>query len=90
LKKLNYNTNIKYKEIEQKYSKEIQFRNNVKDLFELCVDDLDDLYKKEKNNIKRKKLEENIFILSYLYDNCLNNGDVKYLKLENSKFIQKK
>jgi hypothetical protein len=90
LKKLNYNTNIKYKEIEQKYSKEIQFRNNVKDLFELCVDDLDDLYKKEKNDIKRKKLEENIFILSYLYDNCLNNGDIKYLKLENTKFIPKK
>ena len=90
LKKLNYYTSIKSKEIEQKYSKEIIFRNNVKDLFELCVDDLDDLYKKEKNDIKRKKLEENIFILSYLYDNCLNNGDIKYLKLENIKFIPKK
>ena len=90
LNQLNYYTNIKYRELEQKYSKEIKFKNNVKDLFELCVEDLDDSYKSEKNDIKRKNLEEKIFVMSYLYDNCLNNGEIKYLKREHSMFEPKK
>ena len=90
LDQLNYYTNIKYRELKEKYSKEIKFKNNIKDLFELCVEDLDDCYKKEKNDKKRKKLEGTIFVMSYLYDNCINNGEIKYLKRQHSMFDPKK
>ena len=90
LKELNYYTNIKYKEIEQLYTKEMNFQKKIKNLLQQCVEDLNDEYKNEQNIKSKKILEEKTFILSYLYDNCLNNGEMKSLKRQHSMFLPKK
>ena len=59
----------------------------LKCLIELCVEDLNDKYKNEKNTKIKKKLEEKIFILAYIFDNCLKNGEAKELKRQYSMFI---
>lgn len=90
LKELNYYANIKCNELEEIYTKEIKAQNGIKNLLQLCAEDLNTKNKEEKNIKKRKKLEEKIFILSYVYDNCLNIGENKNLKRNYSMFIPKK
>jgi hypothetical protein len=87
LKELNYYSNIKCKELEELCAKEKKYKNNLKSLIELCVEDLNDKYKNEKNTKIKKKLEEKIFILAYIFDNCLKNGETKELKRQYSMFI---
>ena len=87
LKELNYYSNIKCKELEELCAKEKKYKNNLKSLIELCVEDLNDKYKNEKNTKIKKKLEEKIFILAYIFDNCLKNGEAKELKRQYSMFI---
>ena len=90
LKELNYYATIKCNELEEICAKETKAQNNIKNLLQLCAEDLNTKNKEEKNKKKRKKLEEKIFILSYVYDNCLNNGEKKHLKRNYSMFIPKK
>ena len=87
LKELNYYARIKCKELEELCSKEKKNQDNMKNLLELCVEDLNNKYKKEKNDKVKKKLEEKIVILAYLFDNCLKNGEIKDLKRQYSMFI---
>jgi hypothetical protein len=35
------------------------------------------------------KIEQKLFIFSYIYDNCLKNGEIKELKRQYSMFQQK-
>ena len=67
--------------------KEKKHKNNLKNLIELCVEDLNNIYKKEKNEKIKNKIEEKIFIFAYIFDNCLKNGEVKELKRQYSMFI---
>ena len=91
LKELNYYAQLKNKEIEKSYSKEIEHQNNLKNLIQLCVEDLNNENKKNNNDNKNKNIyEEKIFILSYLYDNCINNGKNKELKNDYCMFVPKK
>ena len=90
LKELNYLTRIKCQEIEEKCAKEKKNQNNIKNLLQLCVEDLSNKYKYEQDIKKKKILEEKTFILSYLYDNCLKNGEIKELKRQHSMFLPKK
>ena len=106
LKELIFNIQKKYNEEFILYSKEIEIQNNIKNLINLCVEDLNMDYKEEKyiiikkqkekqktikyNNKKNKNninnIEKKLFIFSYIYDNCLNNGEVKELKRQYSMF----
>ena len=112
LKELIFNIQKKYNEEFILYSKEIEIQNNIKNLINLCVEDLNMAYKEEKyiiikkqkekqkpikdNNKKNKfknninNIEKKLFIFSYIYDNCLNNGEVKELKRQYSMFQIKK
>ena len=90
LKKLNYYANIKYKELQNLCAKEIKSQNNIRVLLELCVEDLNSENKAEKNEKFKENLENKIFILSYLYDNCINNGKNKELKNDYCMFVPKK
>ena len=87
LKELNYYAKIKCKELEELCAKEKKHKNNLKNLIELCVEDLNNIYKKEKNEKIKNKIEEKIFIFAYIFDNCLKNGEVKELKRQYSMFI---
>ena len=88
---MNYYAQLKNKEIEKSYSKEIEHQNNLKNLIQLCVEDLNNENKKNNNDNKNKNIyEEKIFILSYLYDNCINNGKNKELKNDYCMFVPKK
>jgi len=90
LKELNYYAKIKCKELEELCAKEKKHKNNLKNLIELCVEDLNNIYKKEKNEKIKNKIEEKIFIFAYIFDNCLINGEVKELKRQYSMFIRPK
>ena len=44
----------------------------------------------KKGNISQlKEIERKLFIFSYIYDNCLNNGEIKELKSQYSMFLPK-
>ena len=90
LKKLNYYARIKCNELEEICTKEMKYQNNIKNLLQLCAEDLNVELREEKTEKKRKNLEEKLFILSYVYDNCLANGEKKNLKRNYSMFIPKK
>lgn len=105
LKELIANMKKKYNEEFILYSKEIEMQNRIRNLITACVEDLNIEYKrvnndiitiekkeKEKNNIKNEQnnLKNKIFIFSYIYDNCLNNGEIKELKKQYSMFQPKK
>ena len=102
LKELISNMEKKYNEEYILYSKEIENQNRIRNLISTCVDDLNIEYKREKNDIEKKEVEKNniknkqnnlenkIFIFSYIYDNCLNNGEIKELKRQYSMFQPKK
>ena len=77
LKKLNYYARIKCNELEEICTKEMKYQNNIKNLLQLCAEDLNVEIREEKTEKKRKNLEEKLFILSYVYDNCLANGEKK-------------
>ena len=110
LKMLIYNIEQKYYEKHILYTKEMELKNKVRNLLYLCVEDLNILYKKEKekyemlktekDKMKNKKseinifeninkIEQKLFIFSYIYDNCLKNGEIKELKRQYSMFQQK-
>ena len=107
---LIYNIEQKYYEKHILYTKEMELKNKVRNLLNLCVEDLNILYKKEKekyemlktekDKMKNKKseinifeninkIEQKLFIFSYIYDNCLKNGEIKELKRKYSMFQQK-
>ena len=93
----------------------MEIQNKIRNLINLCVEDLNLLYKEykgdkfeiiktqndKKNKTKNKekeivqyennikKIEKQIFIFSYIYDSCLNNGEIKELKRQYSMFQQK-
>ena len=90
LNELNYLVANKYKELSDFCAKEIKLQNSIRNLIQLCVEDLNNKYKSEKKIKNKKSLEEKIFMLSYLYDNCLNNGELKELKNQYSIFVPKK
>ena len=113
LKKLIYNIEKEYNEKYILYSKEIETQNAIRNLINLCVEDLNIDYKEDKYDIIKsqklkkgkkvikenditkvndntKKIEKNLFIFSYIYDNCLKNGEIKELKKHYSMFQQKK
>lgn len=102
LKELISNMEKKYNEEYILYSKEIENQNRIRNLISTCVEDLNIEYKREKNDIEKKEVEKNniknkqnslenkIFIFSYIYDNCLNNGEIKELKRQYSMFQPKK
>ena len=105
----------KYNEKHILYTKELEIQNKIRNLINLCVEDLNLLYKEykgdkfeiiktqndKKNKAKNKekeivqyennikKIEKQIFIFSYIYDSCLNNGEIKELKRQYSMFQQK-
>ena len=108
LKMLIYNIEQKYYEKHILYTKEMELKNKVRNLLNLCVEDLNILYKEEnyeilkaeKDKMKNKKseinifeninkIEQKLFIFSYIYDNCLKNGEIKELKRQYSMFQQK-
>ena len=90
MNELNYLVANKYKELSDFCAKEIKLQNSIRNLIQLCVEDLNNKYKSEKKIKNKKSLEEKIFMLSYLYDNCLNNGELKELKNQYSIFVPKK
>jgi len=90
LKELNYYTKIKCKELEKFCAMEKKNQDNIKNLLELCTEDLNNKLQKEKDDKIKKNLEEKIFILAYLFDNCIKNGELKNLKRQHSMFIPKK
>ena len=113
LKKLIYNIEKEYNEKYILYSKEIETQNAIRNLINLCVEDLNIDYKEDKYDIIKskklkkdkkaikenditkvndntKKIEKKLFIFSYIYDNCLKNGEIKELKKHYSMFQQKK
>ena len=108
LKMLIYNIEQKYYEKHILYTKEMELKNKVRNLLNLCVEDLNILYKEEKYEILKaekekmknkkseinifeniNKIEQKLFIFSYIYDNCLKNGEIKELKRQYSMFQQK-
>ena len=106
LKELNVNIEKKYNEKYNLYSKELEIQNKMRNMIHLCVEDLNSIYKIEKNKNKKeinsdnnnkdndeskvKDVEQKLFIFSYIYDNCLKNGEIKELKRHYSMFQQKK
>ena len=113
LKNLIYNIEKEYNEKYILYSKEIETQNAIRNLINLCVEDLNIDYKEDKYDIIKsqklkksnkivkekdltkvndstKKIEQKLFIFSYIYDNCLKNGEIKELKKQYSMFQQKK
>ena len=110
LKNLIYNLEKEYNEKYVLYSKEIETQNAIRNLINLCVEDLNVDYKEDKYDIIKsqklkkdtkitkendltklkdnKKIEKKLFIFSYIYDNCLKNGEIKELKKQYSMFPQ--
>ena len=108
LKELIYNIKKKYNEKFILYTKEKEIQNKIRNLINLCVEDLNISYKEEKNEIKKfnkekkekieetkikkkddlknnlNNIEKKLFIFSYIYDNCLKNGEIKELKKQYS------
>ena len=77
------------------YSHELDFHNTISGFIKQCSEDLIFKYKKLKTELEYYKfskekeneilndidnLEDKIYIFSYIYDNCLRNGEMKELK----------
>ena len=90
LKRLNFYSKIKCKELQNLCAKEIKNQSNIKILIELCVEDLNNENKLKKDEKSKENLENKIFVLSYLYDNIFKNGEIKALKRQYSMFLSKK
>ena len=90
LKRLNFYSKIKCKELQNLCAKEIKNQSNIKILIELCVEDLNSENKLKKDEKSKENLENKIFVLSYLYDNIFKNGEIKALKRQYSMFLSKK
>ena len=77
------------------YSHELDFHNTISGFIKQCSEDLIFKYKKLKTELEYYKfskekekeilndidnLEDKIYIFSYIYDNCLRNGEMKEIK----------